>query len=83
MRGMPLALLAFMILPDLAWAEPGGGGDLDRVRREVETMRQDGRWDRLLAESRANKQAFEGQRQAEQSARSATATGSIRSRPRQ
>ena len=77
-----LSVLVLMILPGSALAEPGGGSDLDRVRREVEAMQFDGRWERLVAEGRANKQAFDGLRQREQSVQEPTATGLIRARPR-
>jgi hypothetical protein len=40
------------------------------VQREVEAMQRDGRWEKLLAEGRANRLAFEAMRQAEEQARS-------------
>ena len=76
------AALVLMVLPSSALAEPGGGSDLDRVRRDVEAMQRDGRWGRLVAEGRANKQAFDELRQRSQPILAPTATGSIRTRPR-
>jgi hypothetical protein len=35
------------------------------VNREVEAMMRDGRWERAIAEGRANKQAFEALREAQ------------------
>ena len=51
------AMLA--IVPATTFADPGGGTDMSRVNREIEVMTRDGRWDRLVAEGRANKQAFD------------------------
>ncbi|QRM33759.1 hypothetical protein [Microvirga sp. VF16] len=57
--------LPLLLLPSIALAEMGGKTDRDRVNREVEAMMRDGRWERAIAEGRANKQAFEALRQAE------------------
>jgi hypothetical protein len=50
-----LLALPFVLLPNVAFAEPGSGTDLYRVHREVEAMQRDGRWERLLAEGQANR----------------------------
>ena len=88
MSGMSGKLLsiAVILLPSLALAESTGPAG-DRVSREVEAMQRDGRWEKLLAEGWANKQAFELSRQAEQRmqqpAITYSRTGSIRPlRPR-
>ena len=78
MRQILIAALGLATLSGAALAEPGGGGDLDRVRRGVEAMQRDGRWEQAIAEGRANKQAFEELRQANQP----TATGSVFTRGR-
>jgi hypothetical protein len=52
-----LLALPFVLLPNIAFAEPGSGTDLYRVNREVEAMQRDGRWERLFAEGQANRQA--------------------------
>jgi hypothetical protein len=57
--------LPLLLLPGIALAEMGGGTDRDRVNQEVEAMRRDGRWERAIAEGRANRQAFEALRQAQ------------------
>jgi hypothetical protein len=77
-----LAVLVLMVLPSSANAEPGGRGDLDWVRLEVEAMQRDGCWQQLIAEGRANSQAFGEQRQGAQPVKSPTATGSSRVRSR-
>lgn len=53
--------LPFVLLTGGALAQngPGSGTDMLRVNREIEAMTRDGRWERLLEEGRANKQAFE------------------------
>jgi hypothetical protein len=48
----------------MALAE-GSKTDRDRVSMEVGAMMRDGRWERAIAEGRANKQAFEALRQAQ------------------
>ena len=78
MRKILIAALGLATLSGAALAEPGGGGDLDRVRRGVEAMQQDGRWEQAIAEGQANNRAFEDLRQANQP----TATGSIYTRSR-
>jgi hypothetical protein len=78
--------MAAILLPSLALAESTGPAG-DRVSREVEAMQRDGRWEKLLAEGRANKQAFELSRQAgqqmQQPAITYSRTGSIRPSRRQ
>jgi hypothetical protein len=37
----------------------------DKVTRDVEAMQRDGRWERAIAEGRANRLAFEALRQAQ------------------
>jgi len=54
-----LVALLLVVLPSIASAESGSGTDLYRVNREVEAMMRDGRWQRLLDEGQANKQAFD------------------------
>jgi hypothetical protein len=58
-----LFALPLVLLPGVAMADPGSGTDLYQVNRQVEAMQRDGRWDRLIAEGQANKQAFEAMRQ--------------------
>jgi hypothetical protein len=60
-----LLLTLPLLLPGMALAEMGGKTDRDRVNREVEAMMRDGRWERAIAEGRANKQVFEALRQAQ------------------
>jgi hypothetical protein len=78
MRKILLAALGFMALPGLAWAEKGSGTDRDRVSRDVEAMQRDGRWEKAIAEGRANERAFDALRQAAPP----TATGAIGARAR-
>ena len=52
-----LLAVPFVWLANVASSEPGSGTDLYRVQREVEAMQRDGRWERLLAEGQANRQA--------------------------
>jgi len=73
MRQILIAALGLVTLSGAALAEPGSGTDRGQVNRQVEAMQQDGRWAQAIAEGRANKQAFEELRQANQP----TATGSI------
>jgi hypothetical protein len=82
MPKMLLLVLTLVSLPGLALAEPGSGTDRTRVNTAVEAMQRDGRWERLIAEGRANKRAFEDLRQAEQRVQTPTATGSVGARPR-
>ncbi len=58
-----LVALSLAVLPSMASAQPGSGTDLHRVNRDVEAMMQDGRWQRLLEENQANRQAAERLRQ--------------------
>jgi hypothetical protein len=78
--------MAAILLPGFALAESTGPAG-DRVSREVEAMQRDGRWEQLLAEGRANKQALELSRQAgqpmQQPTTSYSRTGSIRPSRRQ
>jgi hypothetical protein len=53
------AALWLGVLPSPASAEPGSGTDLYRINREVDAMMRDGRWQHLLNEGQANKQAFD------------------------
>jgi hypothetical protein len=59
-----LLTLPLLVLPGFALAENMGPAG-DRITREVEAMMRDGRWERTIAEGRANKQAFEALRQAQ------------------
>ncbi len=78
-----LWILPFVLVPTLAIAQPGSGTDLTKVQREIEAMQRDGRWERLLAEGEANKQAFEAMRQAERRAQpSPVYTSSVPARQR-
>ncbi len=54
-----LLILPLFVLPDIALAKQGSGTDRDQVSRQLDAMMRDGRWERLIAEGRANKQAFE------------------------
>jgi hypothetical protein len=80
-RSTCFGFIAVMLLPNFALAENTGPAG-DRVSREVEAMQRDGRWEQLLAEGRANKQAFEILREAGQQMRQPpiaySRTGSIR-----
>lgn len=60
-----LLTLPLLVIPGIALAEMGGKTDRDRVNREVEATMRDGRWERAIAEGRANKQAFEALHQAQ------------------
>jgi hypothetical protein len=59
-----LLTLPFLVLPSLASAENMGPAG-DKVTRDVEAMMRDGRWERTIAEGRANRLAFEALRQAQ------------------
>ena len=59
-----LLTLPLLVLPGLVSAENMGPAG-DRVTREVEAMMRDGRWERAIAEGRANRLAFEALRQAQ------------------
>ncbi|PVE24211.1 hypothetical protein DC522_12110 [Microvirga sp. KLBC 81] len=84
MLGKLLLILPLLVLPDIALAKRGGGSDRDQVNRQIEAMMRDGRWERLIAEGRANKQAFEALLQAQdqlrQPATGYTATDAARQR---
>jgi hypothetical protein len=79
MRMILIAVLGLASLSGAALAEPGGGTDRDRVNREVEAMQRDGRWEQLIAEGQANKQAFDdpSRRQTAPQLQAPTATGSV------
>ncbi len=74
-----LIALSLAALPSFASAQPGSGTDLYRVQREWEQIMRDGRYQRLLEEGRANKEAFDRQRALETDGET---TGSIRQRRR-
>ena len=74
-----LIALTLAALPSLAAAQPGSGTDLYRVQREWEQMMRDGRYQRLLEEGRANREAYERQRALETQTES---TGSTQPRRR-
>jgi hypothetical protein len=74
-----LLTLPLLFLPGMALAEKGDT-DRERVNREIEAMMRDGRWERAIAEGRANKQAFEALRQAQDRMRQ-PATGYTASEP--
>jgi hypothetical protein len=79
MRKILIAVLGLASLSGAALAEPGGGTDRGPVNREMEAMQRDGRWQQLIAEGQANKQAFEDMRRREAAPQlqAPTATGSI------
>ena len=58
-----LFALSLAVLPSMASAQPGSGTDFHSVSREVDEMMRDGRWQRLLDESQASRQAAERSRQ--------------------
>jgi hypothetical protein len=60
-----LLTLPLLLTPGMALAEMGGGTDRDRVNLQIQAMMRDGRWERAIAEGRANRQAFEALRQAQ------------------
>jgi hypothetical protein len=76
-----LITLSLILLPSIASAQdrsgPGSGTDLYRVQREWEAIMRDGRYERLLREGQANKQAFDRLRQLDSEP---AATGSTRRR---
>ena len=74
-----LIALSLAALPSLAAAQPGSGTDLYRVQREWEQIMRDGRYQRLLEEGRANKEAYERQKALESQGET---TGSTRPRRR-
>jgi hypothetical protein len=71
------------MLPSAALAQatsgPGSGTDLYRVQREWDAIMRDGRYERLLQEGQANKQAFDRLKQLESEP---FATGSTQPRRR-
>jgi hypothetical protein len=78
MRKILIAALGFALLPGAALAEKGSGTDRGEVNREVEAMQRDGRWQQLIAEGQANRQAFEDmRRQTAPQLQAPTATGSV------
>jgi hypothetical protein len=52
-------ILSLMALPGAAFAQQGSGTDLYRVQREWDQIMRDGRYERLLREGQANKEAFD------------------------
>ena len=74
-----LIALTLAALPSLAAAQPGSGTDLYRVQREWEQIMRDGRYQRLLEEGRANKEAYERQKALESESET---TGSTQPRRR-
>lgn len=76
-----LAVLALVAAPSVATAS-GNGSDRDRVNREITAMQADGRWEQLIAEGRANKEAFEALRGAQHRTSTYTATQDTRPRRR-
>lgn len=81
-RKILLAALGLVFLPGLAMAEKGSGTDRDKVLLDVEAMRRDGRWDKAIAEGRANREAFEAQQRVLQRGQAPAAPGSTGRRPR-
>jgi hypothetical protein len=78
-----LISLSLALLPNVVSGEPGSGTDLYRVNREVEAMMRDGRWEALLREGQANRQALGATGQIvrpPQSNAPVTSTGSPRAR---
>jgi len=80
MRNLLLVLSLVALFPNLAAADPGSGTDLPKVQRETEAMQRDGRWEKLLAEGQANKQAFETLKRADRQMPVVMWTGSLRQR---
>jgi len=76
-----LTLLALVVAPSVA-AASGNGSDRDRVNREIAAMQADGRWEQLMAEGRANREAFEALRGAQHRTTTYTATQDARPRRR-
>jgi hypothetical protein len=74
-----LLILPLLLLPGLASAENMGPAG-DKITRDVEAMMKDGRWERTIAEGRANRLAFEALRQAENRVRQ-PATGYTATQP--
>ena len=84
MKTSALWALPFLLLSSMASAQTSGStgpgsGDVPRVSREFDAMMRDGRYQRLLEEQRANKQAFDN---LQQRASEPTAVGSIQPRRR-
>ncbi len=81
MKTTALVALPFLLVPAIAQAQtgPGSGTDLYRVNRAVQEMMQDGRYQRLLQEQQANREAFERLRQRDAEP---TAVGSVAPRRR-
>ena len=60
-----LLIFSLLVLPSAAFAQQGSGTDLYRVQREWDAIMRDGRYQRLLQEGQANKQAFDRMKQLE------------------
>ena len=74
-----LVLLALAVSsPALAIEGQGSGSDINKVRRDMEAMQRDGRYQQLMEEGRANRLAFERLR----AAQDPPAVGSVQRRPR-
>jgi hypothetical protein len=73
MRKILLSVL-FLSVAGVAQAQPGSGGDMARVMREEQAMRADGRYEQLMEEARANKEAFDRLKRADSEP---TAVGTI------
>ena len=69
-----LLSVVFLTVAGAAQAQPGSGTDVWRVQRQEEAMRADGRYDRLMEEARANKEAFDRLKRADSEP---TAVGTI------
>jgi hypothetical protein len=69
-----LLSMLFISVAGVAQAQPGSGSDIYRVMREEQAMRGDDRYQRLMDEARANKEAFERLKRADSEP---TAVGSI------
>lgn len=84
-------LMPLVLIPGTALAQqgansgggqgPGSGTDIYKVWRETEAMQRDGRWEELIAEGRANRQAFENMGRSAP-AESPSAVGSVTPRRR-
>ncbi len=84
MKKALLLVAPLVLLSSIALAETGSGTDINRVRRQVEEMQRDGRWQALLNEGQANRSGTTVNQTAQRPQSTApTATGSIRPRPRQ
>jgi hypothetical protein len=72
-RKILLSVLFFSVA-GVAQAQPGSGSDIYRVMRDEQSMQRDGRYQQLMNDARANKEAFDRLKRAESEP---TAVGTI------